>query len=201
MSQSIEHTDHQLVEFALQDVDQYALILERYEKKLMYYVMRISHFSGPEAEEILQEVFLKVWLNLRDYDSSIKFSSWIYRITHNETISAYRKAKSRGQLDPQQTSLENDDPEGISLLEKLPSNLDLNTELDTKIDHEKIRIILSYLDEKYREVLVLKFLEEKSYEEISDILRKPSGTIATLISRAKAQFREVASRHQITFCD
>ncbi len=53
------------------------------------------------------------------------------------------------------------------------------------------------LPEKYREVLILKFFEDKSYREISDILKKPEGTVATLINRAKKKFKKVAKRYQL----
>ena len=55
------------------------------------------------------------------------------------------------------------------------------------------------MPEKYREVLILKFLEEKDYREISDILKKPSGTVATLINRAKKSFYEMAKEENISF--
>jgi len=144
-----------------------------------------------EAEEILQEVFVKVWKNLREFDGSVKFSSWIYRITHNETISAFRKSQSRGEKE--QVSLDED-------LFQIPSTeLDISQTIDQKITAPIVHKILNGLSPKYREILVLKFLEDKSYEEISDILKKPMGTVATLINRAKKAFRESAERQKITF--
>ena len=61
----------------------------------------------------------------------------------------------------------------------------MEKELERKFTSEEIRNILSKIDAKYKEVLVLRFLEEKDYKEISDILEKPMGTVATLINRAK----------------
>jgi RNA polymerase sigma-70 factor (ECF subfamily) len=54
------------------------------------------------------------------------------------------------------------------------------------------------LDDKYREVLVLKFLEEKNYQEISDIIKKPPGTVASTINKAKQEFRKELARQKIT---
>jgi len=56
---------------------------------------------------------------------------------------------------------------------------------------QKVAQVLEELDDKYQEVLILKYLEDKNYQEISDILKKPMGTIATLLSRAKQQFKKV----------
>jgi len=88
--------DETLAQNALQDMQYFEILIERYQGKLKHYVLRISHFSEMEAEEILQEVFIKVWKNLNDFDQNMKFSTWIYQITHNTTISQWRKAKSRG---------------------------------------------------------------------------------------------------------
>ena len=76
------------------------------------------------------------------------------------------------------------------LLNILASSEDLAKELERKYTAEEVRTVLDSMDERYKEVLVLKFLDEKDYKEISDILEKPMGTVATLISRAKKQFKE-----------
>lgn len=179
-------SDEAVVKAAQSDLDMFGVIVERYEQKLKYYILRISNVSDLEAEELLQEIFLKVWKNLNGFDEGLKFSSWIYRIAHNETISSFRKRKSRGE--DQRTDLESE------LFENLPDDIDFTSELDQKIDANQVRVILESLPENYREVLVLRFIEDKSYEEIGDILMKPGGTIATLINRAKAQFKDAYLR-------
>ncbi|MCF7830728.1 RNA polymerase sigma factor [Candidatus Gracilibacteria bacterium] len=184
-----DFTDEQLVGKSLEDIDFFGSLVERYEKRLLNYVFRISGFSPEIAEEILQEVFLKVWKNLNDFSAPMKFSSWIYRITHNETISTFRKMKSRGE------------PEQVELDENLflPDKSDFVEEFDQEISSLAIKKVLAVLTEKYREVLVLRFFEDKSYEEISDILQVPSGTVATLIARSKNSFREASSRLNLNF--
>ena len=184
-------SDEVLVQKSLEDISYFGVLVDRFEQKLKYYILRISSFSDMEAEEILQEVFLKVWKNLREFDGSVKFSSWIYNIAHNETISAFRKSKSRGE----HTAVElNEDLFFIP-----PSALDIPHELDKKMTAERVHQILDNMSEEYREILILKFLEDKSYEEISDILKKPMGTVATLINRAKKNFRESAARQNVSF--
>ena len=189
MTNSREATDEKLVELALEDVDWFGLLVERYEPRLKRYILRISSFPIETVEEILQDVFLKIWKNLNGFSGSVKFSSWIYRIAHNETISAFRKAKSRGH--DQQVELDE------TLF--IPDKTDFVKEFDQQLTAVKIKKTLEHLPEKYREVLVLKFLEDQSYEEIADILRCPMGTVATLISRAKKQFRAEAEKQDIQF--
>lgn len=74
---------------------------------------------------------------------------------------------------------------------------DSHEQLIIKENAVKVRWVLAELPEKYREVLILFFLEEMSYNEISDVLRKPSGTIATLINRGKKKFKKIAMKNNI----
>lgn len=184
-------TDNELVILSLKNEDYFLYLIERYEKKLLSYILRISSFSKEEAEDILQEVFIKTYRNLNDFDKDLKFSSWIYRITHNQVISHYRKIKAR----PQSLPLELNE----KILEKIPSGLNLEKQVDNQFLGKNIQEVLNKLDIKYKEVLVLKFLEEKSYQEISDILKRPTGTVGTLINRAKKEFKKVAGEQNIKF--
>lgn len=185
-SKSQEITDEQLVQQSLDNLEAFSGLVERYETKLKFYILRISHFSDLEAEEILQDVFVKAWKNLNGFDEDLKFSTWIYRIAHNETISAFRKAKSRGETEQAQL-----DPE---LFDALPGSDDFVADLDQNFTTEQVQQILKLLPDHYREVLILRFVEDQSYEEMADILQKPPGTIATLLNRAKKEFKNTYLR-------
>lgn len=174
--------DSELVVLTLKNQDFYYCIVKKYEEKLLRYIFRISSFSSEDAEDILQDVFLKAYKNLNDFDANLKFSSWIYRITHNEVINHYRKSKARPQL----TSSEKNE----ELLKIVGQDNDIIEKIDNKILGMKIKQALDKIDKKYKDVLVLKFMEEKDYNEISDILKKPTGTIGTLISRAKVKLKD-----------
>lgn len=182
-------TDEELVNLTLKDQDYFLYIMKRYEGKLSRYIMRISGVTREEAQDILQEVFIKTYRNLNDFDTSLKFSSWIYRIARNEAISAYRKSKSKKQ----DILIDVDD----EMLDKIASDFDTSREINQEFLRKSIINILNNIDKKYREVLVLKFLEEKDYKEISYILKKPMGTIATLINRAKKEFKKEMERENI----
>lgn len=177
-----EKTDEELVLLALSDQDVFLYLMRRYEKKLLSYISRITNVNRDEAEDILQDTFIKIYQNLNDFDAELKFSSWAYRIAHNQVISNYRKIKSRPQSIPLDINEE--------ILGNLASDLDVKKDLDAVFLRENIKKVLARLNIKYREVLILKFLEEKNYKEISDILKKPMGTVATLINRAKKEFKK-----------
>ncbi|MCF7836449.1 RNA polymerase sigma factor [Candidatus Gracilibacteria bacterium] len=176
--------DAQLVILALADSQNYAKIVEKYEKPLLHYLLRISNITREEGEDLLQNIFLKAYQNLNDFDQSLKFSSWIYRIAHNEVISAWRKRSARAE----EVNLET-----AEVAQILASPLDIPRQTDQKFLAKFVREILAKISQKYREVLVLRFLENKDYAEISDILQKPMGSVATLVHRAKHTF-ELAAR-------
>ena len=174
-------TDNEIVAKSLENLDYFSCLYQRYETDLLRYIRRISDVDEDEARDILQDSFIKIWRNLNDFDHELKFSSWIYRVVHNETVSQVRKKKSFGK----------DKKSDIGLFINI-----LQEDSGSLFEHEmRIEKMLGILDEipfKYKEILVLKFLEKKSYDEISDILKIPEGTVAIRINRAKKIFRELA---------
>ncbi|MFH0892438.1 MAG: RNA polymerase sigma factor [Candidatus Falkowbacteria bacterium] len=177
-----DKTDQELVALTLENQGNFLYLLKRYEDKLKRYILRISNVSGEEAEDILQDTFIKVYQNLNDFDPSLKFSSWIYRITHNEVISHHRRRQARPEGYRMEISEE--------LANKLAADLDTEREIDLGLLRDNLEAALLNIDEKYREVIILKFFEGLDYREISDVLKKPVGTIGTLINRAKNKLRE-----------
>lgn len=178
----IEKSDEELAGLAAKDQAYFVYIINRYQEKLLRYIKRISNIRHEEAEDVLQDIFIKVYKNINDFDTDLKFSSWIYRIAHNQTISNFRKNQARPQIS------DSDINDFVFL--NLKSDFNIIDDIDQEHLKNKIFKILNLMDEKYREVLVLKFFEEKDYKEISDILKKPMGTIASLMNRAKKIFKE-----------
>jgi RNA polymerase sigma-70 factor (ECF subfamily) len=185
----IDLSDEALVPHCYNSTDAFTVLMERYEKKLFRYIGRIANFSEAENEEILQEVFLKCWQNIRGFSTKLKFSSWIYRITHNLTIDQYRKQKNH-----QTMSL--DEQENLIPKSALQS---FDEAFDAKINQHQIAQVLEAIPVKEREILVLFFLEEKSYSEIMDILQVPKSIVANRLARAKQRFAQTAASLAIKF--
>jgi RNA polymerase sigma-70 factor (ECF subfamily) len=177
-------TDAKIVELVKADLEQYRHIINRYEEKLLRYIRRILYINKEDAEDILQDVFLKAYKNINSYDSKYKFSSWIYRIAHNEAVSFLRRKKR-----------EIDTVEDSEIFDTLPSNIDIEDDFLKNLKGSEVREILDKLDRKYREVLVLRYFEEMEYNEISDTLHISSGTVASLISRGKKKFKMLVQRY------
>ncbi len=182
-----QKTDAELVSLSLKNQDYYYCLMKRYEAPLMNYIYKLSGLNRTDLEDILQEVFILVYQNLNDYNKSFKFSSWIYRIAHNYTVSQLRK-KAQGT---QNISWDEHDLEQI-----VQSDFDLEENLALKINYHNLLSIIDSLPLKYKEVLLLKFVDGKDYQEISDILRKPIGTIGTLINRAKKMLAQEIEKYK-----
>ena len=182
-------SDSDIVKMSIKNIDYFACLYKRYSDQLKRYIIRFSNSSDDEADDILQEAFIKVWINLNEFDNSLKLSSWLYRIIHNETVSYLRGKQSYGKSN----TIVLDDQ----------ALFELQTALEWEVDPEKISYMVSRvmdkMPEKYRQFLILKFFEKLSYEEISDILKIPEGTVATRINRAKKLFKNIAEKEHFTF--
>ncbi len=179
-------SDQELVVETLQDRNVFAVLVSRYERALRRYITRLGSGDSEVTEDILQESFIKAYLNLNDYDLSLSFSAWLYRITHNETVNHFRKQKNRPRTMEKEEDLE--------LFEKIADELNIEEQADLTRARASIQKALGTLEEHYRDVLILRFFEEKSYDEISDILEIPSGTVATYLSRAKEKLKQALKR-------
>ncbi len=176
-------SDKDLVAIVLSDKEAFSAIISRYEAPLRRYIKRLGVRDKRDSEDILQNSFIKVYRYLRSFDNSFAFSSWVYRIVHNETYDFFRIKKRRPEITLGEESQHlflaieaEDNPEQV---------------FDTAIDRKSIQKALEELDKKYRDVLMLRYVEEKDYRQISDILQIPEGSVATLIHRGKKELRKV----------
>jgi len=169
-------TDEEIVEIVRNDnKEMYAQIIKRYQDKLLRYAEYLVG-DHDKASDAVQESFIKAYINLNGFDVKKKFSSWIYRIVHNEALNLIDKHKKTVKLDP---------------------DIDFDSGVNIEDGYIKEEMIsrahncLETIDVIYREPLSLYYIENKSYEEISDILRLPMGTVAVRINRAKIILKKI----------
>lgn len=174
-------TDWELIKLSNENPQHFRYIVERYQDRIFRYLKRTSYYSNEDVEDMVQEVFIKVYRSMNDFESTDKFSSLIYRIAHNHLVDSIRKSSVRYD----KNYLE--DEEAVNLVK---SEINLEKDFASKEAIEKIKLAIAQLPENYREVLVLKFLEDKKIEEIVDILRKPQGTVATLLRRGREMLKK-----------
>lgn len=162
------------------DVDAYGELMERYESKLQRYVVYLIH-GEVAARDVVQETFIKAYQNLRGFDPKYKFSSWIYRIAHNEAMNAVKKTKYQSSDD----------------IESLPDE-SYDARIDEIVDVEflkkGVRDCVYHLEPKYREVVQLVYFEHMKYDEVSDVLHIPVSTVGVWLSRAKAKLRQICNQ-------
>lgn len=158
--------------------DFFGLLVERYEAKILRYARKFL-FGREDSEDLTQEVFIKAYTNIQSFDVSRKFSSWLYRIAHNEFVNKLKKNERQ--------PLAFFDPDTLwpQLLAKETADKEANLEdIRRLLDNG-----LEKVDAKYREVLVLYYYEELDYKEIADILRIPTSTVGVRLRRGKEKLR------------
>jgi RNA polymerase sigma-70 factor (ECF subfamily) len=183
-----ELSDHQLIEATKRgDEAAFAEIVSRYRNPLTNYLFRmLSDYE--EAVDLAQETFVRVYFAIERYHTDYAFSTYIYRIATNLAISEIRKKRRRKllsltsffQTDDNETQ-EFHPPDGKSL----PDEDLIETERNRTIEKA-----ISTLPDKYRAPIVLREIQELSYEEIAQILGLGLGTTKSRISRARALLRE-----------
>ncbi|WP_316572764.1 RNA polymerase sigma factor SigW [Neobacillus sp. YIM B06451] len=167
------------------DQDAFAEIVELYKDKLYQLGYRMLG-NRHEAEEIAQEAFIRAYVNINSYNQEYKFSTWLYRIATNLCIDRIRKKKPDYYLDAEVAGTE-----GLTLYSRIPSDSPLpDKEVEMMELQEAIQGEIVRLPEKYRSVIVLKYIEELSLNEISEILDLPLGTVKTRIHRGREALRK-----------
>jgi RNA polymerase sigma-70 factor (ECF subfamily) len=140
-----------------------------------------------EAEDISQEAFLRAYQSLARFNPSYKFSTWLYQITLNIIRDRFKKKElNYVSLD---TPVETDDSE----IYPQPADLTNNPEqIIVQQEHaQAIQQAILSLPLKYREIIVLRHLQDLSYIEISNILKLPTGTVKVRLYRAREQLRKI----------
>jgi len=171
-----ELSDEDLVKLAQNGEEEaYSQIISRYQGKIYAYIMRLTNHRD-EAYDVTQDVFMKAFRHLHRFDTERKFSSWLYRIAHNESVN-WLKKKTRTKIDSLDSRVEN----GF----QLPDKTNIFAELVKDQDIQSVRSAIDALPERYREVMELRYVKEASYDEIATQLNKPVNTVGTLINRAK----------------
>lgn len=178
-SESSLEDDKFIIDAKKGDQRAYKKIMEKYEKPLFFHVYKMIKDQN-QVEDIVQEAFMKAFKNLDSYDTSYAFSTWLYRITTNHTIDYLRKKKLKT------TSIHNP-------IRTKEGEMEIEISGESRTDRDIIRkerkqIInhaIKNLPEKYRVVIEMRHLEELSYQEISEELDLPLGTVKAHIFRAR----------------
>ncbi|MDD2732256.1 MAG: RNA polymerase sigma factor [Candidatus Pacebacteria bacterium] len=163
-------------------IEFFSLLVDRYENKIKRYGKNFIS-NKEDINDIIQEVFIKAYKNIQSFDVNRKFSSWLYRIAHNEMVNALRKKKF---LPLMFFDLD------ILFPHSCYNNID--NHIDQKDMKKMIDGCLDKLEPKYREPVALHYLEGLSYKEISDIMQIPISTVGVRIKRAKNTMKSILKK-------
>ena len=187
-------TDAELVVRVLAgEQEAFRALVSRHQRGVYNLLARMLR-NPSRAEELAQETFLKAFKNLRSFDPGYKFSNWILRIAHNAAIDAMRRAG------PPEVSLDEPDPHsGLAPAEAVPDPR--ADEADRAIERRELSLALSWafdqLRPEYRQLVVLRYQEDRSYEEITEITGLPLGTVKSHLHRARAEMAELLRRQGV----
>jgi RNA polymerase sigma-70 factor, ECF subfamily len=176
-----QETEQALVISALGgDQKAYKALFEMYKQAIFHIVVKIVR-NPEEANDLVQETFIKAFGSLKTYDHSYRFSTWLYKIAANCSIDFLRKRRIDSMSLDKPISTRDGDVQM-----EIPDDTH-NPERDLH-DHERtigIEEAIDSLPDKYREVIVLRHKDDKSYEEIAVLLEVPVGTVKARIFRAR----------------
>ena len=177
VSSTAEQDDLQLVTASKGgDQDAFAQLVQRYQRRVFNLVYRMLQ-QYEEANETTQETFLAAWQGLPAFRGDARFATWLYRIAYNCSLKQLEQRKRDKAL---QVALEAEQDNA-----KLT-----DTEMDVRDRQALVREHLSHLPAKYRIVLILRHLQDMTYEEMAEILTMPIGTIKTHLFRARNLLKE-----------
>ncbi|HYK71783.1 MAG TPA: RNA polymerase sigma factor SigW [Pseudoneobacillus sp.] len=167
------------------DQDAYGEIVEIYKDKVYQLCYRMLG-NRHEAEDIAQDAFIRAYININSFNIELKFSTWLYRIATNLCIDRIRKKKPDYYLDAEVAGTD-----GLTMYSQISSKSDMpEKELESLELEETIQKEILKLPDKYRSVIVLKYIEELSLIEIGEILNLPIGTVKTRIHRGREALRK-----------
>ncbi|MET1249521.1 MULTISPECIES: RNA polymerase sigma factor SigW [Sporolactobacillus] len=168
------------------DQQAFAELVERYKNSVFAICLRMVG-NAQEAEDLSQEAFIRAYNHIDQYDHERKFSTWLFRIATNLSIDFLRRRKSNISLDAVVPGTE-----GLSLNAMLPDQTEQPEELAVRKETEEmVQNEIKKLPEKYRSAVVLKYIEDLSLKEISEIMDIPVGTVKTRIHRGREMLRKM----------
>ncbi len=154
------------------DKDAFAELIERYERPLRYFINRLLD-NSELTEDIFQDTWLTVIRRIHGLKEIDAFPAWLYRIARNKVYQQHRTKKAEAKLD-----------------ENIPVENNTEDDVFSPEDAAKVHKGLKELPPEYREVLMLRFLEQMSYQQISQVLNCKLGTVRSRLHYAKIALRK-----------
>ena len=182
-----EMSDEDLMElFQAGTIQAFNILVDRYSERLTHYLYGFLA-DVKRCEDLLQDTFLRVYRNRHSYQRIAKFSTWLYTIAGNLARSEYRKRKRRRMYSIQSINRENEEYE-IALPDDSYSP-DRYTE--AQLQDQYVQHALAKIPTAFREVVVLRDVQQLAYDEIAEITGLPMGTVKSRINRGRTKLQSL----------
>jgi len=165
------------------DTDSFAQLVETYQDKVYSLCLRMVG-DREDARDLAQEAFVKAWRGLKFYKHEAAFSTWLYRLTSNVCIDFLRQKKRKSAL----SLTSQEEEEQIDIPDPSPQPEELVLQQQRK---EAVADAMSQLEDEFRLVLTLRVVQERSYEEIAEIMDLKVGTVKSRLARAREKLRKI----------
>lgn len=156
--------------------EHYRQIVERYHRGLIQHLYNLLQ-DEQTAEDVAQEAFIRAYEKLSQYDETYAFSTWLYKIADNIAFRHLKQTKKTQDINDVEDFIPDDSPTPAEVFDKA-------------LDAAVVRKAVGELSAEYRQVVTMFYWEDRSYEEIAEILERPIGTVRTWLHRAKEQLRK-----------
>ncbi len=169
-------------------------IVQKYHRRIYNICYRFAG-SGDDAEDLTQEVFIKMYRTLNSYDVDRgAFMTWVTTITRNLLVDHFRKTKQERMTDSLDT-VSSDHEDAMALSEKIPDRgLSQDSRVQSRETGETVHLALQKLSPELREAVILRDLQDMDYREIATVLKVPEGTVKSRINRGRAELARLLQR-------
>ena len=186
---SSERSDESLLASYLEgDREAFAVLVERYRSELHGFLARFLG-SGAAADDVFQETFLQVHLSAPTFDKERVFKPWLFTIAANKARDWHRRQKRRraASLDAPVGG----DPEGTRMIDLMEAEAEApSAAMEATEARDRVKVVVDGMPAIYREVLQLNYFQKMSYQQISEVLGVPLGTVKSRLHAAVATFAE-----------
>jgi len=193
----MNYSDEQLVNNYLKGNEKsLEIIIKNYLKPIYNFVYRYVN-NLQEAEDITQEVFVRTWRNLKKFDQTRNFKTWIFSIARNASLDFLKKKKTKSFSEFSAKGGENEEGESSLakiLIDPAPSQNEL---FDRKITAQKVNSIMENLPVQYRTLLFMYYNDHFNFREIAEILDEPLNTVKSRYRRSLTMFRKLLSKQNL----
>ena len=185
-----ELTDEELIsKFQGGDIGAYTQLVNRYKDRLFNFIYRFV-YDIDKADDILQDTFLKLYTHKNSYKEIAKFSTWLYTIAANLARTELRKIKRRKTFSV--SELSRDDREFIIS----SPDIEPDDENLAQIFEKNVQRALVELPDDFKTIIILRDIQELSYDEISKIVEVPLGTVKSRINRGRVKLQELLKKKE-----